>query len=132
MDCHVHVFDPLRFPYARDTGYVPRPAETGTPALLAQVLDAHHVKHALLVGPNSGYGLDNRCLLDTLKQGGGRYKGIAVVPLSRCKTLCGGADRILHTPSLGVGVGLAISAGPSPNRLRAAPAFAERVAARCD
>jgi predicted TIM-barrel fold metal-dependent hydrolase len=80
IDCHVHVLDPLRFPYARDTWYVPTPAETGTPAMLAQVLDAHHVKHALLVGPNSGYGLDNRCLLDTLKQGGGRYKGIAVVP----------------------------------------------------
>ena len=79
IDCHVHVFDPLRFPYASDTWYVPTPAETGTPAMLAQVLDAHHVKHALLVGPNSGYGLDNRCLLDTLKQGCGRYKGIAVV-----------------------------------------------------
>jgi predicted TIM-barrel fold metal-dependent hydrolase len=80
IDCHVHVLDPLRFPYASDTWYVPTPAETGTPALLAQVLDAHHVQHALLVGPNSGYGLDNRCLLDTLAQGAGRYKGIAVVP----------------------------------------------------
>lgn len=80
IDCHVHVFDPQRFPYASDTWYVPTPAETGTPAMLAQVLDAHHVKHALLVGPNSGYGLDNRCLLDTLIQGSGRYKGIAVVP----------------------------------------------------
>ena len=46
---------------------------------LGQVLDAHHVRHALVVGPNSGYGLDNHCLLDALAQGQGRYKGIAVV-----------------------------------------------------
>ena len=35
--------------------------------------------HALIVGPNSGYGLDNRCLLDTIARGAGRYKGVAVV-----------------------------------------------------
>jgi len=46
---------------------------------LGQVLDAHHVPHAVIVGPNSGYGLDNRCMLDALAQGQGRYKGIAVV-----------------------------------------------------
>ena len=43
------------------------------------MLDAHGVEHALLVGPNSGYGDDNRCLLDTLAAGGGRYRGMAVV-----------------------------------------------------
>ncbi len=79
VDCHVHVFDPLRFAYAPDAGYVPSPAETGTPTLLDEVLNVHGVRHALVVGPNSGYGLDNRCLLDTLAQGHGRYKGIAVV-----------------------------------------------------
>ena len=79
IDCHVHVFDPLRFPYAADAWYTPLPAETGTAAQLGQVLDAHAVRHALIVGPNSGYGLDNRCLLDALAQGQGRYKGIAVV-----------------------------------------------------
>jgi predicted TIM-barrel fold metal-dependent hydrolase len=79
IDCHVHVFDPQRFPYAPDAWYVPNPAETGTPDLLGQVLDAHGVAHALIVGPNSGYGLDNRCLLDTLQRGAGRYKGVAVV-----------------------------------------------------
>jgi predicted TIM-barrel fold metal-dependent hydrolase len=47
---------------------------------LAHLLDTHHVRHALIVGPNSGYGLDNRCLLDALAQGRGRYKGVAVVP----------------------------------------------------
>ena len=37
--------------------------ETGTAAQLGHVLDAHGASHALLVGPNSGDGLDNRCLL---------------------------------------------------------------------
>lgn len=79
IDCHVHVFDPARFPYAADTWYTPSPAETGTPDQLGHVLDAHGVRHALLVGPNSGYGPDNRCLLDTLARHPTRYKGVAVV-----------------------------------------------------
>lgn len=33
----------------------------------------------MLVGPNSGYGEDNRCLLDALAAGNGRYRGMAVV-----------------------------------------------------
>jgi predicted TIM-barrel fold metal-dependent hydrolase len=79
IDCHVHVFDPVRFPYTADAWYTPTDAETGTTANLTQVLNFHDVQHALIVGPNSGYGLDNRCLLDALGQGMGRYKGIAVV-----------------------------------------------------
>jgi predicted TIM-barrel fold metal-dependent hydrolase len=79
IDCHVHVFDPARFPYADDAWYRPSGGETGTADNLGQVLDAHGVQHALIVGPNSGYGLDNRCLLDALARGAGRYKGIAVV-----------------------------------------------------
>ena len=79
IDCHVHVFDPARFPYADDAWYRPSGGETGTADNLGQVLDAHGVRHALIVGPNSGYGLDNRCLLDALARGEGRYKGIAVV-----------------------------------------------------
>ena len=79
VDCHVHVFDPQRFPYRPDTFYAPAGQELGTPARLRTVLDAHGVQHALLVGPNSGYGDDNRCLLDALDAGGGRYRGMAVV-----------------------------------------------------
>ncbi|MDD3937105.1 amidohydrolase [Rhodoferax sp.] len=79
IDCHVHIFDPDRFPYAPDTWYRPAAGETGTATQLRHVLDAHGVSHALIVGPNSGYGLDNRCLLDALAQGKGRFKGVAVV-----------------------------------------------------
>ncbi len=80
IDCHVHVFDPARFPYEPDTYYAPAGQELGTPARLAGVLDAHGVEHAVLVGPNSGYGEDNRCLLEALASGEGRYRGMAVVP----------------------------------------------------
>jgi predicted TIM-barrel fold metal-dependent hydrolase len=79
VDCHVHVFDPARFPYAADTSYAPAGQELGTPARLAELLDWHGVDHALLVGPNSGYGEDNRCLLDTIASDAGRYRGMAVV-----------------------------------------------------
>ena len=81
IDCHVHVFDPSRFPYPADNFYQPTGQEIGTAAQLGQVLDAHGVQHALIVGPNSGYGFDNRCLLDAVSHSAGRYKGVAVVPL---------------------------------------------------
>ena len=80
VDSHVHVLDPLRFPYSPNTHYAPAGQELGTPAQLAQVMEAYGTRYALLVGANSGYGLDNRCMLDTIARGGGRFKGIAVVP----------------------------------------------------
>jgi len=79
IDCHVHVFDPARFPYQANTHYSPAGQELGTPGQLELVMDAYGTRHALLVGPNSGYGLDNACMLDTIAHGRGRYKGIAVV-----------------------------------------------------
>ncbi len=82
IDCHVHVFDPDRFPYAADAYYVPTGPETGSVDQLRRTHDAHGVRHALLVGPNSGYGEDNRYLLDAVAGGGGRFRGMAVVPNS--------------------------------------------------
>jgi len=79
IDCHVHVLDPARFAYGANTHYAPAGQEMGMAALLEQAMDAYGTRHALLVGPNSGYGLDNACMLDTIARGEGRYKGIAVV-----------------------------------------------------
>jgi predicted TIM-barrel fold metal-dependent hydrolase len=59
--------------------YRPSGQEVGTLDQYLQVMDAYGIRHALLVGPNSGYGLDNRCMLDAVKQGGGRLRGVAVV-----------------------------------------------------
>ena len=80
VDSHCHVFDPARFPYGDDIAYHPTGHELGTADYFTHVLQAYGVRHALLVGPNSGYGLDNRCLLDAIAHGEGRFKGIAVVP----------------------------------------------------
>ena len=79
IDCHVHVFDPARFPYRDDAFYRPAGGEIATATQLGHVLDAHAVDHALLVAPNSGYGLDNRCLLDAIATDPRRYKGVALV-----------------------------------------------------
>lgn len=79
IDCHTHLFDPERFPYRADTPYAPAGQEVATFEQFNRVLDAHGVQHALLVGPTSGYRSDNRCLLDALARGAGRFRGIAVV-----------------------------------------------------
>ena len=79
IDCHVHVLDPARFPYGANTHYRPAGQETGTAEQLFAVMDAYGTRHALIVGPNSGYGLDNRCLLDAVARSAGRCKGVAVV-----------------------------------------------------
>ena len=79
IDCHVHVLDPINFPYGKDIEYKPSGQEIGTPSQLRQVMQTYGVSHALLVQPNSGYGSDNSCMLDTIALGGGRYKGIAII-----------------------------------------------------
>jgi len=79
IDCHTHVIDPARFPYGKDIVYKPSGPEIGTAAQLHQVMKAYGVGHSLLVQPNSGYGSDNSCMLDTIAHGEGRFKGIAIV-----------------------------------------------------
>lgn len=79
IDCHTHVLDPLRFPYRPDTFYRPVGQEITTASQPLHLMDAYGVAAALVAGPNSGYGTDNRCLLDALAQGRGRLKGVAVV-----------------------------------------------------
>lgn len=80
IDCHNHIVDPRRFPFREDTPYRPAGQEIGTAVQFRAVMQAYGVRHALLVGPNSGYGFDNRCMLDAIARGEGRFKGVAVVP----------------------------------------------------
>jgi predicted TIM-barrel fold metal-dependent hydrolase len=103
IDCHNHVLDPARFPYASDVAYCPSGQEIGTLAQYQEVMNSYNVAHALLVGPNSGYGLDNRCLVDVLTQGKGRFKGIAVVPNNITY------DELARLKALGV-IGIAFNA----------------------
>ncbi len=79
VDAHCHVLDPVRFPYASDVTYRPAGQEQGGIDEYLQVMQAYGIRHALLVAPNSGYSLDNRYLLHALAQGGGRFRGVAMV-----------------------------------------------------
>lgn len=79
IDTHCHLLDPESFPYAADVSYKPAGQEIGGATYFSHVMDTYGVQHALLVGPNSGYNLNNHCLLDAIKQGQGRFKGIIVV-----------------------------------------------------
>ncbi len=129
VDCHVHVFDPVRFPYADDTFYRPAGGEIASAERLAGVLDAYAVRHALIVGPNSGYGADNRCLLDALARGAGRWRGIAVVrndasPDELRELQAAGVVGVAFNPAL-LGVDACRDAGPLLERLREAALWAQ-------
>jgi len=79
MDMHCHILDPQQFPYSTDAAYHPSGQEIGTAHYFDQVLTAFKVEHALLVGPNSGYERDNRCMLHAIATYPHRFKGIAVL-----------------------------------------------------
>jgi predicted TIM-barrel fold metal-dependent hydrolase len=80
IDCHAHIFDPVRFPYGGAIRFHPSGQELGTAAQLKHVMQTYGVRHALLVQPNSGYGPDNSYLLDTIARGNGLFKGVAIIP----------------------------------------------------
>jgi len=80
IDSHCHVLEPARFPYPEHIAYKPAGQEMGSATYFRAVMQCHGVQHALLVGPNSGYGTDNRCLLDAIAAAPQAFKGIAVVP----------------------------------------------------
>src|SRR5215469_2806656 len=74
-DCHVHVFDPSRFPFAASRTYTP---ESRTAAQLLAMHRALHISRAVIVQP-SVYGTDNSCTLDAIQQYGPSARGIAVL-----------------------------------------------------
>jgi predicted TIM-barrel fold metal-dependent hydrolase len=87
IDCHTHIIDPARFPYADGPGYKPLPDEIGTRESFCAVLDSHHVAHAVLVQP-SCYGFDNVAVLDAMARNPGRFKAIGVIdPAAADRTL---------------------------------------------
>ena len=45
IDCHVHVLDPVIFPYGKDIEYKPSGPEIGTPSQLRQVMQTYGVSH---------------------------------------------------------------------------------------
>ncbi|MEX0921707.1 MAG: amidohydrolase family protein [Rhodovibrionaceae bacterium] len=72
-DCHAHVFgDPRRFPFASPRAYTPPLCTTED---YLEMLDATGLRYGVVVQP-SVYGQDNAALLDALKRGNGRLRGI--------------------------------------------------------
>jgi predicted TIM-barrel fold metal-dependent hydrolase len=80
IDSHAHVFDLTRFPFQDSRGFDIPPNEQGSVADYVAVLDAHDVRHALLVNPLGGYGIDNRCMLAAIAEHPGRFKGVSLLP----------------------------------------------------
>ncbi|MET4576446.1 amidohydrolase family protein [Ottowia thiooxydans] len=79
-DCHVHVFDPARFAYVAERSYTPASAVTADLLAFERRLGIDRI---ILVQP-SGYGTDNSCLLDALRElGPARARGVAVIDLAR-------------------------------------------------
>ncbi len=85
-DCHVHVFEPDRFPYIPSRRYTPGQASVDDLLALQHALGLSRV---VLVQP-SVYGADHACLLDALRRLGPRAKGVGVIddamppPLGDC------------------------------------------------
>lgn len=125
VDTHVHVFEPARFPFAADA-YHPIAAEVGTADDLAAVLDAAGIERVVLVNPTSGYGTDNRCMLDALERLGPRARGIARVPLD-----CSGRtlDALARRGVVGVRIDF-MGSGEAAIADRATPRLLARLADR--
>jgi len=75
-DCHVHVIGPAaEYPMVADRHYTPGWAPLGA---LREHLASNGLSRAVIVQP-SVYGVDNRCMLESLRQLAGAGRGVAVV-----------------------------------------------------
>ncbi len=77
-DCHHHIYDPDRFPY--DPKAMLKPG-AGTVADYRMLQKRLGTTRNVIVQPST-YGVDNRCLVDSLKQFGKSSRGVAVVNTS--------------------------------------------------
>ena len=74
-DCHVHTFDPRRFPFASTRPYTPEPVSVDELRSLHRAL---HMDRVVVV-QTTVYGTDNSGALDAMKQLGQRARGVAVI-----------------------------------------------------
>jgi predicted TIM-barrel fold metal-dependent hydrolase len=77
-DCHVHVFDPARFPYIATRRYTPPEASIENLRALQAAL---HLERVVVVQP-SVYRVDNACTLDAVRALGARSRAVAVIDRS--------------------------------------------------
>src|ERR1700694_2788789 len=81
-DCHVHVFDPVRFPYMAQRVYTPPEASIED---LIELQKALRMDRVVIVQP-SVYGADNSCTLDAVRKLGARARGVAVIDKDTSQT----------------------------------------------
>ncbi|HEY2226208.1 MAG TPA: amidohydrolase family protein [Xanthobacteraceae bacterium] len=74
-DCHVHIFDPVHFPYFSGRLYSPPEALIDD---LRSLQSALHFDRVVVVTP-SVYGVDNSCTLNAVQELGARARGVAVI-----------------------------------------------------
>ncbi len=74
-DCHVHIYELDRYPLAGTATFGPPQASWSDYTAVQRQLG---LTRAILVQP-TGYGFDNRCLLDALEQSGGTARGVVVI-----------------------------------------------------
>ena len=124
-DCHVHVFEPDRFPYAAKRSYTPGPATVDD--LLA--FEGGIGMGRLVVVQPSVYGADNACLVAALVRLGDRGRGVAVIEPDR--TSEAELDTLGRAGVRSVRVNLEAVGNRDPRAAeRALAAVAERIAAR--
>ena len=81
-DCHVHIFDPARFPYTAKRVYTPPQASIED---LLDLQNALRMDRVVVVQP-SVYGTDNSCTLHAIRTLGARARGVAVVDKDTSQT----------------------------------------------
>jgi len=72
-DCHTHIFDPERFPYAASRPYTP---ETASIADVRALHRALHIDRVVISQPTV-YGADHTCTLNAIKRLGRSARGVA-------------------------------------------------------
>jgi predicted TIM-barrel fold metal-dependent hydrolase len=77
-DCHVHIFDPARFPYDAGRLYTPPEASIDD---LRNLQAALRFERVVVVTP-SVYGVDNSCTVNAVRELGTRARGVAVIDKS--------------------------------------------------
>ncbi len=77
-DCHVHIFDPVHFPYFSGRLYSPPEASIDD---LRSLQSALHFERVVVVTP-SVYGIDNACTVNAVRELGARARGVAVIDKS--------------------------------------------------
>jgi predicted TIM-barrel fold metal-dependent hydrolase len=106
-DCHTHVLDVRRFPFASSRTYTPESASVSEMRALHRSL---HTERVVTVQP-SVYGTDNSCMLDGIKQLGSAARGVVVIDDD---TTASALDAMAHVGVRGIRLNLETTGQADP------------------